>query len=105
MALVGLDVPGFLFYSGSASAGSDDGRQVTIKEVWEASARSRPEPSPARSSTSLERERVQDRCLCRPVHREHDGRRERLRACPAGAGGLLAEDPAKPARRRRRAGS
>ncbi len=36
MALVRLDVPGFLFYSGSMASGTYRGATVTIKDVWEA---------------------------------------------------------------------
>ena len=108
MALVRLDVPGFLFYSGAAAAGSYRGRQVTIKEVWEAVGRVRGRSHLARGARRARTRGVsRDRRLCGTVHGEHDGRRRSTssvsrRRAPADCWRTIRR---RPLRRRRRAGS
>jgi dihydroxy-acid dehydratase len=98
MALVRLDIPGFLFYSGAAAAGSHQGRTVTIKDVWEgvgafeAGAISRAE------LTELERDACPGIGACAGQFTANTMAvaADFLGLAPAGAGGLLATDPAKP---------
>ncbi len=97
MALVRLDVPGFLFYSGAASAGSHDGRQVTIKEVWEGVGAFEAGTISREELDGLERDACPGIGACAGQFTANTMAvaSDFLGLAPAGAGGLLAEDPAK----------
>ncbi len=99
MALVRLDVPGFLFYSGAAAAGSHRGRQVTIKEVWEAVGAFEAGAISREELDELEREACPGIGACAGQFTANTMAvaGDFLGLAPAGAGGLLADDPAKAA--------
>jgi dihydroxy-acid dehydratase len=99
MALVRLDVPGFLFYSGAAAAGSYRGRQITIKEVWEAVGAFEAGAISRAELDELEREACPGigSCAGQFTANTMAVAGDFLGLAPVGAGGLLADDPAKPA--------
>ena len=77
MALARLDVPGLVLYGGPIAPGRFEGKDVTIQDVFEAvgaHAAGRDvvaAPARARGQGVSRRRRVR-----RPVHREHDERRD-----------------------------
>ena len=79
MALARVDKPAVLVYSGPMRAGRWRDRNVTIQDVWEAvgaeerGLMSRRRPRRARARRLPGRGHV-----CRTLHRQHDGRRDRL---------------------------
>jgi dihydroxy-acid dehydratase len=97
MALVRLNIPGLVFYNGSIAPGRYEGRDVTIQDVFEAVARAAgrmTDGGHARSSRSPAPAPVP----AAPVHRQHDGPRDRLPRHPARAGspGIPATNASKP---------
>ncbi len=99
MALVRLDVPGFLFYSGAAAAGSHHGRPVTIKEVWEGVGAFEAGAITREELDELERVACPGIGACAGQFTANTMAvaSDFIGLAPAGAGGALAEDPAKAA--------
>ena len=97
MALARLDIPGLVFYNGSIAPGLFRGNDVTIQDVFEAVGERAAGKMTDEDVHELESVRLPGRRrVRRPVHREHDGDRDRLpRHLPA--------RPAAASRRRTRA--
>lgn len=99
MALVRLDIPGLIFYSGPMAAGVRDGRKLTIQDVWEAVGRYEA------GRISVEELRDIERAACPGVGtcagnftaNTMATAMDFLGLAPVGLGGIPAEDPAKPA--------
>ena len=98
MALIRLDVPGFVFYSGAMAAGRHRGGQVTIKEVWEAVGAWEAGAISDEELGALEREACPGIGACAGQFTANTMAvtLDFLGLAPAGLGGLLATDPDKP---------
>jgi dihydroxy-acid dehydratase len=99
MALARLDIPGFLFYSGASEAGRHRGQPVTIKDVWEGVGAFEAGTISREELDELERHACPGPGSCAGQFTANTMAvaADFLGLAPAGAGGLLAVDPAKPA--------
>jgi dihydroxy-acid dehydratase len=97
MALVRLDVPGLLFYSGAMASGSHRGAPVTIKDVWEAVGAFEAGRISAEELGELERVACPGIGACAGQFTANTMAiaTEFLGLAPAGLGGVPAADPGK----------
>jgi dihydroxy-acid dehydratase len=97
MALVRLDVPGFLFYSGAMASGTHRGAAVTIKDVWEALGAWEAGAIQGEELDALERDACPGIGACAGQFTANTMAVaiDFLGLAPAGLGGVLAADPAK----------
>ena len=99
MALVRLDVPGFVLYSGAMASGSHQGTDVTIKDVWEAVGAYEAGRISAAELVALERDACPGIGACAGQFTANTMAVavDFLGLAPVGLGGVPAVDPAKPA--------
>jgi dihydroxy-acid dehydratase len=98
MALLRLDLPGFLFYSGAMASGSHRGAALTVKEVWEAVGAFEAGRISAEELGAIERAACPGIGACAGQFTANTMAvaMDFLGLAPAGLGGVLAADPAKP---------
>jgi dihydroxy-acid dehydratase len=98
MALVRLDVPGFVLYSGAMASGSHRGVPVTIKDVWEAVGAYDAGRISDAELAALERDACPGIGACAGQFTANTMAVavDFLGLAPAGLGGVPATDPAKP---------
>jgi dihydroxy-acid dehydratase len=99
MALVRLDVAGFVLYSGAMASGSHGGAEVTIKEVWEAVGAFEAGRVSAEELAALERDACPGIGACAGQFTANTMAVaiDFLGLAPAGLGGVPAADPEKAA--------
>ncbi len=97
MALLRLDVPGFVFYSGAMASGRHRGKDVTVKEVWEALGAWEAGDVSEEELAELERDACPGIGACAGQFTANTMAvaLDFLGIAPAGLGGVLAADPGK----------
>ena len=99
MALTRLDLPGLVFYSGAMASGTHRGRQINVKDVWEALGGWEAGSITTEELEEIEREACPGigACAGQFTANTMSIALDFLGLAPTGLGGLLATDPGKPA--------